>query len=118
MGTMQIIDEQGQPSGRLTFYRTELMSQPAQAPVQAAPSVIGQVRVAMATVAGDVRDVAPRTDVVCDGESFEELHRRFKRGVDAAGVLREARRRRHFIPKHERRREWVRTALRRRQRAA
>jgi ribosomal protein S21 len=46
------------------------------------------------------------------GETFEELLRRFKRGMES-GLLREYRRRRRFIPAHERRREKVRRALRR-----
>lgn len=51
------------------------------------------------------------------GEPFEALLFRFRRGVEASGILREARRRRDFIPTHERRREKVRAARRRRLRA-
>ena len=51
------------------------------------------------------------------GEPFEVLLRRFKRGVEAAGILGEARRRRHFIPAHEGRRDKIRRARRRQQRA-
>ena len=52
------------------------------------------------------------------GEPFEELYRRFKRGMEASGILRECRRRRHFVPNHERRREKIRRALRRARKAA
>lgn len=52
------------------------------------------------------------------GEPFEALYRRFKRGVEESGVLREARRRRHFTPAHEQRREKIRKAERRRARQA
>jgi len=41
---------------------------------------------------------------------------RFKRGMERAGILAEARRRRRFVPTHERRREKVRNALRRQKR--
>lgn len=52
------------------------------------------------------------------GEPFESLLLRFRRGMETAGVLREARRRRRFIPNHERRRAKVQKALRRRNRTA
>ena len=51
-------------------------------------------------------------------ETFEELYRRFKRGLEASGVLREYRRRRHFVPNHELRRAKVQAARRRRLRVA
>ena len=51
------------------------------------------------------------------GEPFESLLRRFVRGVQAAGILGEARHRRHFIPPHEERRERLRRARRRQKRA-
>ena len=54
--------------------------------------------------------------VLRDGEGFEELYRRFKRGVEAAGILREYRRRRHFQPAHELRRLKVQAARRRQRR--
>ena len=38
-------------------------------------------------------------------EMFEELYRRFKRGVEAGDILREYRRKLRFIPRHELRRE-------------
>jgi small subunit ribosomal protein S21 len=46
-------------------------------------------------------------------EPFEELLRRFKRGVESAGIIREYRRRQRFVPAHERRREALRHARRR-----
>jgi ribosomal protein S21 len=49
---------------------------------------------------------------------FEALLLRFRRGVEASGILREYRRRRRFIPNHERRRAKVQKAIRRRNRAA
>jgi ribosomal protein S21 len=51
------------------------------------------------------------------GESFEELYRRFKRGIEASGLLREYRRKQRFIPAHEERREKIRGAARKKQRA-
>ena len=50
------------------------------------------------------------------GESFEELFRRFKRAVEAGGILREYRRKQRFTPAHEERRDKIRAALRRRRR--
>ena len=50
------------------------------------------------------------------GESFEELMRRFTRAVQASGLLREVRRRERFIPAHEKRREKIRSAARKRKR--
>ena len=52
-----------------------------------------------------------------DGESFEELFRRFKRGVEAAGILRDYRRKQRFKPAHEERRDKIRAAQRKRRRA-
>jgi ribosomal protein S21 len=52
------------------------------------------------------------------GESFEELYRRFKRGIEASGLLREYRRKQRFIPAHEERREKIRSAARKKSRAA
>ena len=51
------------------------------------------------------------------GESFDALLLRFRRAMEAAGVLREYRARMRFTPNHERRREQLRRA-RRRARAA
>ena len=51
------------------------------------------------------------------GEPFEALFRRFKRGVEAAGILGDYRRAQRFIPAHEERREKLRRARRRLARA-
>jgi ribosomal protein S21 len=50
-------------------------------------------------------------------EPFEELYRRFKRGMEQSGILRDYRRKQRFQPAHEARREKIRRALRRSQRA-
>ena len=42
-----------------------------------------------------------------EGKSFEELYRRFKRGIEASGLLREYRRKQRFIPAHEARRDKI-----------
>ena len=47
-----------------------------------------------------------------EGESFEELYRRFKRGIEASGLLREYRQKQRFKPAHEERRDKVRAAQR------
>ena len=52
------------------------------------------------------------------GEPFEELYRRFKRGIEASGLLREYRKKQRFIPEHERRRDKIRSAARKKRRAA
>jgi ribosomal protein S21 len=36
-----------------------------------------------------------------EGEPFEELYRRFKRGIEASGLLREYRQKQRFKPNHE-----------------
>jgi ribosomal protein S21 len=51
------------------------------------------------------------------GESFEELYRRFKRGMEASGILREYRKKQRFIPEHEARRAKIRSAARKKSRA-
>ena len=51
-----------------------------------------------------------------EGETFEELFRRFKRGVETSGILREYRRKQRFTPAHEERRAKIRAAQRRRRR--
>ena len=48
------------------------------------------------------------------GESFEELFRRFKRAIEASGVLRDFRRKQRFKPAHEERRDKIRAAQRKR----
>ncbi len=52
-----------------------------------------------------------------EGEPFEELYRRFKRGIEASGLLREYRRKQRFIPAHEQRRDKIRAAARKLKRA-
>ena len=47
-----------------------------------------------------------------EGESFEELYRRFKRGIEASGLLREYRQKQRFKPTHEVRRDKIRAAQR------
>ncbi len=47
-----------------------------------------------------------------EGEPFEELYRRFKRGMEASGLLREYRRKQRFIPAHELRRMKIQGAAR------
>jgi ribosomal protein S21 len=51
------------------------------------------------------------------GEPFEELYRRFKRSIEASGILREYRRKQRFIPAHEERRDKIRAAARKVRRA-
>ncbi len=52
-----------------------------------------------------------------EGEPFEELYRRFKRGMEASGILREYRRKQRFKPAHEERRDKIRAAARKLRRA-
>jgi ribosomal protein S21 len=47
-----------------------------------------------------------------EGENFEELFRRFKRSIEASGVLRDYRRKQRFKPAHEERRDKIRAAQR------
>ncbi len=49
-----------------------------------------------------------------EGETFEELFRRFKRAVENAGIIRDYRRTQRFKPAHEERRDKIRAALRKR----
>ena len=51
------------------------------------------------------------------GEPFEELYRRFKRGIEASGLLREFRQKQRFKPNHEVRRDKIRAAARKLKRA-
>ena len=51
------------------------------------------------------------------GEPFEELYRRFKRGMEASGILREYRRKQRFVPNHELRRQKIAKANRNRKKA-
>ncbi len=52
-----------------------------------------------------------------EGETFEELYRRFKRGVENTGIIREYRRKQRFKPAHEERRDKIRAAARKLRRA-
>jgi ribosomal protein S21 len=52
-----------------------------------------------------------------EGEPFEELYRRFKRGVETSGLLREYRKKQRFKPAHEERRDKIRAAARKKRRA-
>jgi ribosomal protein S21 len=52
-----------------------------------------------------------------EGEAFEELYRRFKRGLEASGLLREYRKKQRFKPAHEERRDKIRAAARKKRRA-
>ena len=52
------------------------------------------------------------------GEPFEELYRRFKRGMEGSGILREYRRKQRFEPNHELRRQKIRKAARTKARAS
>ncbi len=52
-----------------------------------------------------------------EGEPFEELYRRFKRGMEASGVLGEYRRKQRFTPNHELRRQKIQKANRARNKA-
>ena len=47
-----------------------------------------------------------------EGEPFEELYRRFKRGMEGSGILREYRRKQRFTPNHELRRQKIQKAAR------
>ena len=52
-----------------------------------------------------------------EGEPFEELFRRYKRGMEASGILREYRRKQRFTPNHELRRQKIQKAARNRRKA-
>jgi ribosomal protein S21 len=52
-----------------------------------------------------------------EGEPFEELYRRFKRGMEASGLLREYRQKQRFKPAHEVRRDKIRAAARKKRRS-
>ena len=52
-----------------------------------------------------------------EGEPFEELYRRFKRGMETSGIIREYRRKQRFTPAHEERRMKIAKALRNRAKA-
>jgi ribosomal protein S21 len=50
-------------------------------------------------------------------ETFEEMFRRFKQGMERSGILREFRRKQRFIPAHEQRLQKLRAAKRRARKA-
>lgn len=56
--------------------------------------------------------------VVKEGEPFEKALKRFKKKVEAAGVLKEVRRREHYLKPSIRKKEKSRAAEKRRRRSA
>jgi ribosomal protein S21 len=52
-----------------------------------------------------------------ESEPFEQRYRRFKRGIEASGLLREYRQKQRFKPAHEERRDKIRNAARKKRRA-
>lgn len=56
--------------------------------------------------------------LVRDGEPFEKALKRFKKKVEAAGILKELRRREHFLKPSMRKKEKQRSAEKRRRRSA
>jgi small subunit ribosomal protein S21 len=56
--------------------------------------------------------------IVKEGEPFEKALKRFKKKVEAAGILKEVRRREHYLKPSIRRKEKQRTAEKRRRRSA
>ncbi|MBN1962410.1 MAG: 30S ribosomal protein S21 [Deltaproteobacteria bacterium] len=56
--------------------------------------------------------------VVKEGESFEKSLKRFKKKVEAAGILKDVRRREHYLKPSIRKKEKMRAALKRRRRSA
>jgi len=56
--------------------------------------------------------------VIREGENIERALRRFRRQVDAAGVLKDVRRREHYEKPSVRKKEKMRAAQRRRRRSA
>ncbi|MCL5257610.1 MAG: 30S ribosomal protein S21 [Chloroflexi bacterium] len=53
-----------------------------------------------------------------EDESFESLLNRFKKDVAKSGILKDMKKKRHFTPKSELRREKIRAAERKRRRRA
>jgi small subunit ribosomal protein S21 len=53
-----------------------------------------------------------------EGEHIEKLLRRFKKKVEAAGILKEVRRREHYLKPSVRKKQKQAAALKRRRRAA
>ena len=58
------------------------------------------------------------TVVVREGEPFEKAMRRFKKKVEASGILKEIRRREHYLKPSIRKKEKERAALKRLRRSA
>ncbi|MFC1610780.1 30S ribosomal protein S21 [Myxococcota bacterium] len=56
--------------------------------------------------------------VMKEGEPFEKALKRFKKKVEAAGILKEVRRREHYLKPSIRRKEKMRSAEKRRRRSA
>ena len=56
--------------------------------------------------------------IVKEGEPFEKAVKRFKKKVEAAGILKEVRRREHYLKPSIRRKEKQRAAEKRRRRSA
>lgn len=56
--------------------------------------------------------------IVKDGEPFEKALKRFKKKVEAAGILKEVRRREHYLKPSIRKKEKQRAAEKRRRRSA
>ncbi len=56
--------------------------------------------------------------VVKEGEPFEKALKRFKKKVEAAGILKEVRRREHYLKPSIRKKEKQRAAEKRRRRSA
>lgn len=56
--------------------------------------------------------------VVKEGEPFEKVLKRFKKKVEAAGILKEVRRREHYLKPSIKRKEKQRSADKRRRRSA
>lgn len=56
--------------------------------------------------------------IVKEGEPFEKALKRFKKKVEAAGILKEVRRREHYLKPSIRRKEKQRAAEKRRRRSA
>lgn len=54
---------------------------------------------------------------VREGETFDQLLKRFKQGIERSGLLREYKRKQRFKPKSELRRDKERAAARRRRRS-
>jgi small subunit ribosomal protein S21 len=56
--------------------------------------------------------------IVREGEHFEKALKRFKKKVEAAGILKDLRRREHFLKPSVRKKEKVRSAEKRSRRSA